>query len=252
MGTFRVAIRILGMAGYILAFFVLWTLGRPFARLFEGGAVRWRRFAFRTWARCVARMFGMRIIVHGQPPKPPFFLVSNHLTYMDGLTIASVVGGEFVAKSEVAHWPAIGFFARRVNAIFVDRQKRSDTVRVNKLIRETLDRGEGVVMFAESTTSKGTTIMPYKTALFAPAIEYGIPVYYATIHYNPRPGLPPATQWITWWEPISFGAHFVRMAQYPGFDAVLTFGTEPISGTDRKELAKAVYEASLRQFVPME
>lgn len=251
MGTLRVGCRIAGMAIFILTFYVVWMTGRLFAWT-PSARVRWRRFAFRTWARCVARMFGMRIKVQGEPPKPPFFLVTNHLTYMDGLTIASVVGGEFIAKSEVAHWPAIGFFARQVNAIFVDRSKRSDTVRVNGLIKEAMDRGDGVVMFAESTTSRGDTILPFKTALFAPAVDLELPVHYATIHYGAPPGLPPATAWITWWEDISFGAHFARMAKYPGFDAVLTFGAEPIAADDRKVLAESLYQACMQQFVPME
>src|ERR1051325_6705693 len=64
----------------------------------------WRQLLFRIWSRGFAWIAGMKIEVMGPIPKPPFFLVSNHLGYMDIPAIRSVVDGVFVAKSEIRGW----------------------------------------------------------------------------------------------------------------------------------------------------
>src|ERR1051326_3547125 len=69
---------------------------------------KWRSAVLRAWARAVARVAGMRISSQGMPPRGPFFLVSNHLSYMDVVAIASRLDCVFVAKSEVAAWPVVG------------------------------------------------------------------------------------------------------------------------------------------------
>ena len=210
------------------------------------------RSLFRTWATATAHIFGMRITVQGKPPTPPFFLVTNHLTYLDGIVLASQLGCVFLAKSEVADWPVLGFLARQVNVIFVQRQKRYDTLRVNDLIADTLARGEGVVMFAESTTSKGDAVQPFKTALFESAARNGFPVHYAAIRYVAPPSAPPASEWITWWREVSFGEHLMGVLRRKRLSATVTFGDEPLTGTDRKVLAQQLHDAVQRIFVPVE
>ncbi|HOZ49965.1 MAG TPA: lysophospholipid acyltransferase family protein [Candidatus Hydrogenedentes bacterium] len=211
-----------------------------------------RRFLIRVWGHGIAQIIGMRVIVKGKPPKPPYFVVSNHLSHADGYLFARTLGCVFVVKGDVARWPVVGFLMRSGNVVFINREKRSDTVRVNEIIRELLADGEGVLMFAESTTSPGKDMLPFKTSLFAPAAEGNIPVHYATVHYQAPKGQPPASEWIGWWRMEPFFGHMWRMIGYPGFTATLTFGSEPIACPDRKELARKLWEACKAQFTPVE
>jgi len=250
-GTIRLALRVPALLAATLGFYGLRLASLLFTFAFPRMDSRARRFILKRWARTCARIVGMRISVIGPLPRAPFFLVSNHLTYLDGLTLASQLGCIFVAKSEVARWPLLGFLAKQMNVIFVDRLKRNDTLRVNGLIAQTIAGGEGVVMFAESTTSRGDDVRPFKTALFEAAAENGFPVHCAAIHYAAFPGAPLASEWITWWTPISFGAHVGRVLRQRGLNARVTFGETPVSGADRKLLAEQAHAAVQALFIPV-
>src|SRR5689334_14992380 len=82
----------------------------------------WRSRFFCAWARAVALVVGMRVKVRGVAPTGPFLLVSNHLSYVDVVALASRLECVFVAKSEVARWPVVGRLCRSVNTIFVNRR----------------------------------------------------------------------------------------------------------------------------------
>jgi len=252
LGNIRVAVRCVALATVTFGFYGVRLALLLFTFAFRKADRGLMRFLFKRWARTCARIVGMRITVVGRPPKPPFFLVTNHLTYLDGLTLGSQFGCVFIAKSEIASWPIIGFLAKQVSVIFVNREKRSDTLRVNTEIVEALAEGEGVVMFAESTTSRGTEVCAFKTALFESAARNNLPVHYASIHYDALPGAPPPSEWITWWTPISFGAHALRVLRQSGLYARVTFGETPILATDRKLLAEQTHAAVQSIFDPVD
>ncbi len=250
-GVIRLALRVAALLAATLGFYGLRLVLLLFTFAFPRMDSRARQFILKRWARTCARILGMRVSVIGPLPRAPFFLVSNHLTYLDVLTLASQLGCVFVAKSEMAGWPLVGFLAKQMNVIFVDRLKRNDTLRVNALIAQTIAGGEGVVMFPESTTSRGDDVRPFKTALFESAAENGFPVRCAAIHYAALPGDPPASEWITWWTTASFGAHGGRVLRQRGLNAVVTFGETPISGSDRKLLAEQARAAVQALFIPV-
>ncbi len=110
----------------------LWTLGVEvtlhigflFTFLSPRLAARWRSFILKTWSRGLLLIGGVRRHTVGDPPEAPFFLVSNHLSYVDVAVLGSLVGGVFVAKAELSDWPAVGFLCRSVETIFIDREMR--------------------------------------------------------------------------------------------------------------------------------
>src|SRR5690242_15551310 len=96
-----------------------------------------RRLARAEWlsrsSRRHLRIFGYSADVSGPIPKSGL-LVSNHLSYLDILAIASTTPAVFVSKAEVRHWPLFGWFAAIAGTVFVDRTRRTQVGEVNQEI----------------------------------------------------------------------------------------------------------------------
>lgn len=213
---------------------------------------RLRRPFVRLWGYLAAPLIGMRLRVLGDIPKPPFFLVSNHLSYVDNFVLLGLTGGAFVARHDVRNWPGANIVALAANTIYIDRSKVRDTLRVAEDIRRELDRGVGIVVYPEARTSPGYEVRPFKSSLLEPAVEAGIPVHYCTLHYETLPGEPPASEVVCWHTPIGFLTHAMRLLSLRGFNATVTFGPEPVAAQDRKALAQALHEAVVEQFTPVQ
>ncbi|RMH18681.1 MAG: 1-acyl-sn-glycerol-3-phosphate acyltransferase [Acidobacteria bacterium] len=210
-----------------------------------------RNRIYRTWARTLGRVAGMRVRCEGTPPRGAFFLVVNHVSYMDVMLIASHVDAAFVAKADLRAWPILGHIFSSADTIFINRERRRDVVRVSQLLDGALARGLGVLVFPEGTATRGAEIRRFKTSLLQLPAERGLPVSYATIHYRTPAGCPPAHQVVCWWGDAPFLPHIWKLMQLPFFEAVLRFGDEPIHHPDRKELARRLRAAMRERFEPI-
>lgn len=227
----------------LLAALVLFAFPRPRAR--------WRMLVFRSWSRSVLAVLGVEVEVVGEPPKTPFLMVTNHLSYVDIPVIGTQVGAIFVAKSEISSWPGVGFMCRSINTIFIDRNVRRDLPRVMRMIDTELAHGMGVVLFPEGTSSKGATLLPFRPALLESAARSDTPVSFGTLSYHTPEGEPPAHLAVCWWGGMDFSPHALQFAQLRRVHAKLVFGDEPIHDVDRKELAQKLRAAMLEQFEPV-
>jgi len=211
-----------------------------------------RQRLFRLWGRSVLRILKVRLQVQGTPPDPPFFLVSNHLGYIDIGVLSSRLDGVFVAKSDVRSWPFFGAATYVFDTIFIDRTRRADIPRVNQLVEQVLARGEGLVVFPEGTSSGGETVMPFKPGLLELPARLDFPVSLATISYRTPTGEPPARTHVCWWGGMDFGRHLVGLFGLPSLDATLRFGQTKFRGSDRKVLASRLHEEILKLHVPVD
>jgi 1-acyl-sn-glycerol-3-phosphate acyltransferase len=193
----------------------------------------------------------MRIVTVGDPPRPPFFLVTNHLSYVDIIAYAACLGCVFISRGDVADWPGIGSLARGVGTIFINREKLQDIPRVIGEINQALNEGLGVVLFPEGGSGAGDRVLPFHPSLLDPAAKANYPVSYAAISYLTGPDEPPAYLAINWWEDVTFAQHARELLKLSRFEAVITFGSHAIRSDDRKALAKSLWSAVNDQFVPM-
>lgn len=204
-----------------------------------------------AWARTIVRVAGIDVTVTGTPPRPPFLLVSNHLSYLDIIVLSSVLDCCYVSRGDVRNWPIVGWLCRSMRIIFVDRSRRSDVQRVAREMAERLDEGEGIVFFPEGTSSAGARIGPFRPSLFDCAVQTRMPVHYATIGYRTEPPDPPAHLAMCWWGDMTFPDHLFGLFELRRSHAHVVFGPEPIAGEDRKELSEQLREAIEAQFEPV-
>jgi 1-acyl-sn-glycerol-3-phosphate acyltransferase len=151
-----------------------------------------RRRQIEAWSRKALTIFGLSLVVVRDQRAgctQPNLLVANHVSWLDIFAIWVATDAVFVAKSDVARWPVIGFLARHLGVMFVDRAKRSDVVVVGRAISNALKDGRTVCIFPEGTTTEGRALQSFRTALFQPAIEQGVAVQPLAIRYFRADGM---------------------------------------------------------------
>ncbi|MEX1212743.1 MAG: lysophospholipid acyltransferase family protein [Balneolaceae bacterium] len=215
---------------------------------------RWRNGYMRLWSKALCRILRIRVTVEGEPPSAPFFLVSNHLSYIDIVPVFLTTRATFVAKQDVRHWPLLGYIVYTMGVLFVDRERRSDVVRVNRLIRKALTPLQGLVLFPEGTTSGGDAVYPFKPSLLEIPAQSGVPVHVASIRYetDEASGDPPAEESVCFYrarEP--FHKHLFKMAANRRINCTIRFGTHTVESPDRKELAQRLRDEVEQIFEPM-
>jgi 1-acyl-sn-glycerol-3-phosphate acyltransferase len=229
-------------------FYSAWLLLAPFLLFSEKGFHKWRNLSFRRWAKTAAALLGIRIMVIGATPKAPFFLVSNHLSYLDIVVFATQIDCLFVAKSEVAGWPILGLLCKSMGTIFVDRKLRKDVLRVNSIVERVLGNRKGVVLFPEGTSTAGDRVLPFHSALLEPAVKASYPVSFAAVSYRTPSNHPPAAISVCWWGDMPFLSHLYQLLQLKTVDALVTFGSYSIRSDNRKVLAQRLRHAIQEEF----
>jgi len=146
-----------------LTILTLTLLALYIASSWRGDAAR--RHIVRAWHIAAARIVGIHIRAHGPIAPEGSLLASNHVSYIDVIALGALTESTFVAKASVAHWPVIGFLARLLNTLFVDRSSVHSLSQI-ETIAAALRKGLTVVLFPEGTSSTGRTVLPFKSTLF--------------------------------------------------------------------------------------
>lgn len=245
-------VAIVAGTGVLAGFLALaWIPTLPFRRSGSRWRARIRQPVFRTWGRGMLRTLGVRVAVEGNPPPAGAMIVSNHLSYLDIATLASLLPAVFVSKAEVERWPFWGTMARMGGTIFIDRGRSRDTVRVLSEIEAAFHRGDSVVIFPEATSTDGSAIIPFKSSLLASAATQGNPVHWLTVSYRTPVQGDSARDHVCWWGDAAFLPHFLGLCRLRRIEARVTFGDTPVQAHDRKVLANTLRHAMLTRFTPI-
>src|SRR5215216_804783 len=136
MSHLRATIRLASLCAVTCVMYLLLVAGLALTFPSRQVRIRWRSLILRRWAKATAALLRIRITAYGAPPLAPFFLVSNHLSYVDIVVFASQLCCSFIAKKDVARWPVIGLMCKSIGTIFIDRENRKDITRVNGQVEQ--------------------------------------------------------------------------------------------------------------------
>lgn len=220
--------------------------------------LRGRGRVSRLYSRTVCALLGVRIRVAGTPPRHDAVLIlANHVSWLDILVITATVPVIFVAKSEVARWPLIGWVARARGTVFVERERKRQAVAAISDIARHLADGQSIVLFAEGTSSDGNRVLPFRPALVAGLREAlaqaepgrRIALQPLSIAYTGLLGLPMGRQHrpiVAWYGDRDLVPHLKEFLRRGAVDVTLSWG-EPVEhdGADRKAVVRSL-EAAVR------
>ncbi len=208
-----------------------------FARL-RGPFIPLRRALWlQSASRGVLSSLGIDYSVKGTPPAQGL-VVSNHLSYLDILIYSAVMPCSFVSKVEVNKWPYFGLAARAGGTLFIDRSSRASAAKIAAEMAKRLLLPIPVLLFPEGTSTDGSQLLPFHTALFQPAVAGGFAVTAAAVRYVIHGAVPESE--LCWFGDAPFVSHLWKALGTPGFSAAITFGGPRIY-PDRRTAASAAH-----------
>ncbi|HYA80693.1 MAG TPA: lysophospholipid acyltransferase family protein [Methylocystis sp.] len=203
------------------------------------------------FCKAMCRVIGIEVVASGQlGGAPPRFVAANHVSWTDIIAISSLYPLTFLAKTEVKDWPVLGYLARLQGTVFVDRGRRGDIPRVNAVLAQELRQGKDLVVFAEGTSSDGSSVLKFNASHFAMLRDLAtapdacavavVPVAFA---YFPRGGGDKID--VGWYGDMTFVPHLWSLMRRGGARCEVRFGApiDPKGFPDRKALADATQRA---------
>ena len=204
------------------------------------GVVQW-------WYRRACRALGVRVEVAGTLA-PRCLLVCNHITWLDVLVLGAQGHLGFLSKSEVRHWPVIGWMSAVVGTLFIARGA-NQVGAVTTEIGARIARGGTFVIFPEGTTTDGAGVARFYPPLFAIALQPGLGVQPVALCYR-RTDAPPPDRSIAYVGEQTLAANLWGVLRHPGLAARVQFlapihpgpeaGPRSLSGQARSAILSAL------------
>jgi 1-acyl-sn-glycerol-3-phosphate acyltransferase len=188
-----------------------------------------------VWCRFACRVLGIRVRTHGTIPASGL-LVSNHLSYLDIIVLSSIRPCVFVAKSDVAKWPLFGWLAHAAGTIFVNRERRFSAPKTVDAIGDAIANGSVVVIFPEGTSSDGSTVLPFKSALLESAVQLHAPIAAASVEYALANGS--VADEVCYWRDMTLVPHLLNLFLKREIHATYSFSPAKVWEGNRKKIAR--------------
>lgn len=156
-------------------FFVEWLIGKfnPYAR--DISSLRIVQWGFKV----ILKIAGVSATVIGEEnvPDEPVLFVGNHRSYFDILLTYSrckrLTG--YIAKKEMAHWPSLSTWMRRVYCLFLDRENPKEGLKTILTAIDHIKNGISICVFPEGTRNEGEelSMLPFRDGAFKIATKTG-------------------------------------------------------------------------------
>lgn len=181
-----------------VATLVLGVLGLPFALRGRAAANRIATIWLDQMLGAARVILGVRVEYRGAPPAGDLLIAAKHQSFLDILALARACPRRaFVMKREVLNVPIMGWFARRVGCIPIDRAKGKEAMRqIIAEVEAARASPEGLgqlIFYPEGTRSLPGQKKPYKHGVTIVQRATGLPIVPVAVNcgmFWPKRGYP--------------------------------------------------------------
>ena len=253
IGFIRLMSRFVLLGFYTFSCLAVLLLLRTVERPLHGTRRPWTPKITQSVCKFAFWVLGMKHEIIGTPMREEGALVANHSSWLDIFALNAFDDVYFVAKSEVAKWPLIGWLAKATGTEFIVRE-REKAVYNNKVIQMRLLHGHRLLFFPEGTSSDGRRILPFKPTLFeaflVPELYEKISIQPVTLIFHAPEGQDP--RFYAWWGDSNLFDHLLKALTIKQHGTVQVVYHTPVAVndfSDRKALARHL-EAQVGSALP--
>jgi 1-acyl-sn-glycerol-3-phosphate acyltransferase len=200
----------------------------------------------KIWGAGIARIIGMKVFINGDIEKVRgFFIVSNHLGYLDIIAHSSIFPIRFTPKSDIASWPLMGWVVALSRPVWIRRESRQSAGSVLKEFARTLDYSVNMIVYPEGTSSDGRKgALQFKSSVFEAPIRGNFPVLPILTSY---PGQTPED--VCWFGGMTLLPHVWNVLGIKEISVRVDI-LEPVEpgGLTRRELAANIHSRLNEKF----
>lgn len=211
----------------------------------------------RALAWIALKVIGAKVIIKGSLPqdlKRKVF-VSNHLSYVDIMTLMAILPSRFVTFIEFQNIPGIGVLSKLSGTLFIHRSQPSRVKKDVLQIEKAINSGSTIVFFPEGSSFDGTELQPFKSSLFQSAIQTKTLVYPVCLRYLELNGEPVTAQnrdKLFYYGDMDLLPQLLGLLKNKSVTIEVIFES-PIEAAlySRKELAEKAQSAIQKHFLPV-
>lgn len=191
------------------------------------------------WA---AKALNLEIEFHGRENMRPgqnYFIVANHMSYLDAILLGTVAPTAFVSSVEMRNTPVLGTVMVTGGCLFVERRSKNNIQGEIGQIEEALKQGFNVGIFPEATSTDGAAVKQFKRPLYTAAVRAKVPVLPLVIQYESLDGVPVTAanrDALCWYGDMGFAPHFFGLMRFRRVKVGITFLPEiPVTASDTRD-----------------
>lgn len=143
---------------------------------------------FAKWVEDLTFSMNTNLTVTGSEKIRSGFFVSNHISWLDTILLSHIQPISFIARHDLEFWPLLGTFTKRMQSVYIDRSNKFQAYRSIPALEARLVEGRSVHVFPESTTSDGTSVLPFYPMFYEAAVRTGKQVQAVAIQYKDAQG----------------------------------------------------------------
>lgn len=140
-------------------------------------------------ARLFVLLFGLRLRCPdpGTLRRHHGLVFINHLSYLDPVVIEALAPVRFLATAGVQRLPFIGWIARAIGTVFVERGQAESRTASRSLVVEKLERRAypPIVIAPEGQIGPGGGVLPFRHGALAVARDAGVPILPLVLRFEP-------------------------------------------------------------------